>query len=215
MATFYTSIILVVFCLLAGLLMGFFNLDLNPYVIIPILFVIVFCLLFARNLYIFNRSANMKEVKKLLHRYRKRPYLRFLMEEINGNELEAEKYLAQVKNDQQKVMGTTALYIRRKDFEQAKIENDKIKNEGIRHYNRALIALMEDDMEEFQAYKLKINRPVTKLIVETEEAYKKGNIEEAEKLGNQAISTAKGLQKYALINSLEREKKNPNRESYF
>jgi flagellar biosynthesis GTPase FlhF len=215
MVSLLTYIVLVVLCAAIGILMGIYNIHFNFYLVIPLAFVLAFGLLFARNTYIFSRSTNMIEVERLLNKYRKRHYFGFLIESLNANYSEAEKHLAHVKNEQQKAIGMTSLYIHRKDSETAKRENYKIKNDEIRYYNSALIALLEGDMEQFHIMKDKVNRQSTKLVLDTEEAYKKGQLEEAERLGNMSISLATGLQKLSLIKSLEREQKNPNRESYF
>jgi hypothetical protein len=53
------------------------------------------------------------------------------------------------------------------------------------------------------------------LCIEAEKAFRQGGEKEAERLGHLAISSARGLQKYVLVQSLERQRKNPNRHSFF
>jgi Tfp pilus assembly protein PilF len=155
-------------------------------------------------------------VEKILNKYKKRrPYLAFLIECVNGNYEQAENQLAFIKNESQKTIGLTIIYIQKKQLEQAKIENKKIKNDDIRHYNSALIALQEGDHETFQLAMSKQKSKATKYILMAEEAYKKGDFTEAERLGNLAISVTAGFKRFTLLKSLEREQKNPNRESYF
>jgi hypothetical protein len=185
-----------------------------PYVITC--FVLSFAVLWGRNLYILFLTKNMRNVEKLLNKYRKRrPYIAFLIECVNGNYEQADKQLASIKNEQQKTIGLTIIYIHKKQLEHAKIENQKIKNDEIRHYNSALIALQEGDQESFHLAKNKVKSEATKYILMAEEAYLKGDFAEAERIGNLAISVTAGLRKFTLLKSLEREQKNPNRESYF
>lgn len=214
LAYYLPFVLLVVFGAVLGFLMGEYQFDLGWAQLLVIVIVVV-SLLWGRNAYIMLLTKNMRNVEKLLYKYRKRPYFAFLIACINGNYEEAEKQLENVKNDQQKASGQAVLYIQRKQLEQAKAENQKIKNDEIRLYNSALIFLQEGDQEGFQTAKNKVKSEATKYILRAEEAYMKGEINEAERLGNLAVSTARGFKRYALLKSLEREQNNPNRETYF
>jgi hypothetical protein len=213
---FLPYVLLVVFGAVLGFIMGEMHYHSSWFQVILILFVLSFALLWGRNLYILFQTKNMRMVEKLLNKYRKRrPYIAFLIECINGNYEQAEKLLVSIKNEQQKTIGLTAIYIQKKQLEQAKIENQKIKNDEIRHYNNALIALLEGDQESFHLAKNQVKSEATKYILMAEEAYKKGDYTEAERLGNLAITKSAGLKRLVLLKSLEREQKNPNRETFF
>jgi hypothetical protein len=214
--SFLPYFLLVAFGAVLGFLMNKLNYQPSLFQVLLVLFILSFALIWARNLYILYLTKNMRIVEKLLNKYRKRrPYIAFLIESMNGNYEQAENQLALIKNESQKTMGLTVIYIQKKQLEQAKIENKKIKNDEIRHYNSALIALLEDEYENFQLAMSKLKSKATKYILMAEEAYKNADFTEAERLGNLAISVTAGFKRFTLLKSLEREQKNPNRESYF
>jgi hypothetical protein len=209
-------ILLSVFGVVLGFIMAEMQYHPSWFQVLLILIVFSFALLWGRDLFILFQTKDMRIVEKLLNKYRKRrPYIAFLIESSSGNYDQAEKQLVYIKNKQQKSVGLTAIYIQKKQFELAKIENQKIKNDDIRQYNNALIALLKGDQVGFHLAKSKVKSEATKYILMAEEAYIKGSFTEAEQLGNTAISRSAGIKRFVLLKSLEREQKNPNRETYF
>ncbi len=118
MAYYLPYVLLGVFGAVLGFLMGKLQYHPSWFQVFLILFVLSFTLLWGRNLYILFLTKNMRNVEKLLNRYRKRrPYLAFLVEFLNGNFEQAEKQLAYIKNEQQKTIGLTTIYMQKKQFE--------------------------------------------------------------------------------------------------
>jgi hypothetical protein len=215
MAYWLPYILLLILGCMIGVLVGIYDPSPNWVLIAVLTFMLAFSILWGRNLYILYRTNNMALVEKLLNQYRKRPYIAFLMEVLNGNYEQAERHIANIRNGQQKMLAMTIIHIQHRRYEQAKAENQNVKNEDIRYYNSALIALQEGDQEGFRLAKNKVKSEATRTILMAEEAFKRGNFQEAERLGDAAISLAAGMKRYVLLKSLERERNNPDRESYF
>ncbi|MDQ8734234.1 hypothetical protein [Paenibacillus sp. LHD-38] len=203
-----------------GLLVGFYDLELSIVDFIPIVLglTVLIYLDHIISFFVLYFSRDMARVEKILYK-QKHPYYTALLDITRGNYDEAYKKIERLKNwgrqQQMRALLKAALYLERNNLSSAKRETEMIKNPEVRSYNYALIALMEIQWESYRMYKSKLKNKVFLYILEAEEEYKKGNMEKAEQLGNLAIKASKGLQKYLMLTSLERQRIKPNRESYF
>jgi hypothetical protein len=211
------------FFILFGIGIGYLLVENDIYLgfieIFLILFGIIFAFHYGYSFYINYFTQNMKLVEKYILKYKKHPYFAFLSDFLNGNFDHAEDNLNRLKlvgrNKQVYAVGMANLHIRRKSVEEAKKETEKIKYYDIRNYNFSLIALLEEDWETFNNMKNKVTKERFRYALEAEYAFKKGNLEEAQRLGELAISASSGIQKYMLLKLLERQQSNPNREFFF
>ena len=60
-----------------------------------------------------------------------------------------------------------------------------------------------------------LGQGIYQLSLDAEVAYQQGKMAEADQYGQQAIAESKGVQKYLMIKTLEKNKRNPHRNSYF
>jgi hypothetical protein len=67
----------------------------------------------------------------------------------------------------------------------------------------------------FEEYKSQVKHKGLQYSLAAEEAYIRGEFEEAHKYGDLAISSSRGLQKWLLVKSLEHQRNNENRQFYF
>lgn len=213
-------VLLFVISLGIGLLTGFYNLELSIFHYASIVYglLVLIFLDHIMSFFVLFFSRDMDRVKKNLYK-QKKPFYTALLDITNGNYDEANKKVEHLKNwgrqKQLRALLKAGLYIEMNNISAAKRETEIIKNPEVRTYNYALIALKENQWEPFRLYKSKLKNKVFLYILEAEKEYKNGNLEKAEQLGNLAIESSKGLQKYILLTSLERQQTSLNRESYF
>jgi hypothetical protein len=136
---------------------------------------------------------------------------------VNGNIERAEYFANQLRRMYKEVQKTVlvSIPIENNQLEEAIKTANEIKKDQIRHYYLALIALIQGNLESFQQMKKEVKHKGLKYVLEAEAAFKQWNVEEAERLGNLAISSSRGLQKYILVKSLERQQNNKYRRSFF
>ena len=203
-----------------GLLLGYYDLELSliDFTVMVAGLTLLLHLDQIVSFFVLYFSRNMDLVGKFL-RKQKHPYYRALLDITKGNYAEASKKVERLKNwgrqQQMRAILKAALYLENNHLSEAKRETELIKSPEVRAYNYALIALKENEWESFAQLKSKLKNKALQYILEAEEAYKKGNLEKAELFGNQAIEAARGLQRYLLVASLERQETNADRDSYF
>jgi hypothetical protein len=170
---------------------------------------------YAHAFYVLRFTKNNREVEAYLKRVAKHPYYSVSNDLISGNYEEASINLPRIKNPQLRAICTANLKINLKNVIEAKQATDQIKNSDIRHVNYAIIAMLQEDWAVYEAMKNKVKSPVLKYALDADAAYKRNNFEEAKRWGDLAISNSSGLLRYTFIKILERNQKDPNRESYF
>lgn len=168
----------------------------------------------AHTFYVFRLTKNMREVETYLKKA-KHPYYKFMLKMIEHKYEEAAEIMPKIKNRQLRLNAETHYYIETNRITEAKQVLPQIKNQDARHLYTAIIALIENDWSAFEEMKSKVKHKAAKYGLEAEAAYKRGVHEQAESLGELAISHSPGLQKYIFIKGLEYQKNNPNRKSYF
>ncbi|MED1801268.1 hypothetical protein [Brevibacillus porteri] len=81
--------------------------------------------------------------------------------------------------------------------------------------NFAHLALLKNSQDAYNQHRSEINNRIYQLSLDAEVAYHQGNMAEAEKYGQLAIAESKGVQKYLMIKTLEKSKRNLHQSSYF
>lgn len=201
-----------------GYFIGQYDIELDLLSIFFIIFFITLPVLLIPQLYIMFFTKNVNLVEKYIYMKRKHPYYALLIELTNGNFTKATDHACHLKSpfySQTRKSAMASIEIELRNLRKAEITTQDIKNQDIRHHNLALIALLDANWEVFQHLKDKIKSKALQYALEAEAAFKNGNTEESERLGHLAIASCAGIQKWLFIKSLERQQKNPHRETYF
>lgn len=168
-----------------------------------------------RNLRLMRLSTNMNRVERHLRQYRRRPFHGFIYAMARHDFASARKYAARHRDPQRRAISFAALATAEMNGEDAKRWIAEIANPEAKHYLLALQALTVRDWEGYHAARAKVCDEHTLLILSAEEAYARGDMTTAQTLGQQAIDQARGLNRYALVKSLESSTQSPNRTKYF
>lgn len=165
------------------------------------------------SLYVFYLSNNMEHVENLIGRL-KSPLYVALRHSLKGEYRQVRTILPKIKNPSTRAYVEGMLLLEEQDVDKAESVINSIKIVSLKNHLLAAIAIAKRDWERFNELKSKL-KPGIKFSLEAEEAFRKGDVDRARELGNYAIANSKGLQRYILIKSLERQEKNPDRRSYF
>ncbi|MGG4448984.1 hypothetical protein [Brevibacillus porteri] len=196
-----------------GITISFLDIEPTPMVWI-IFFVIAFGILIGKDLYIFKFSTNMNTVERYV-KHSKQPYYRFLYAYLHDNEAEAEKELAKMTSDKLRAYITIVVELHRGNYDLVEKALGKIDSSEHRHYYSAHIALLKNDQDAYNQHRAEIKNRIYQLSLDAEVAYHQGNMAEAELCGQLAIAESKGIQKYLMIKTLDKNKRNLHRNSYF
>lgn len=170
-------------------------------------------------MYLYLFSKDMREngaVADHLKRLRKYPYYNALSYFINGEYLEAKKLLPKIKNKEMQAQAAAMVLMEDQNtINEAEEYIKRLKTKRAKDFLFAQLASTKRDWARFEMYKNKVGRKGLRYALEADAAYRKGNLDEAKHFGDLAISATKGLQRFIFIKSLDSQKKNPNRDSYF
>lgn len=210
--------------IILGFIFAYFSIDIWALENFMVIGGTMVLLLVGAHIYILLRSKDIKLIDKYLKVYRDflggDSYTNFVVEcYVHGNFEEAEKNLRTFKKGTKgleiKHQLLTGLYIEINDIAKAKTEVEKIEDTNRKNLYLAVIAQHEENWEEYYEFKEKIKDKNSLQGLEVEEAFRKGEVEKAKKLGNELIKNSLGLRRYILIKSLERKEKQRDRRSYF
>lgn len=168
----------------------------------------------AYTIYVVKFMKDHTKIEKAL-KQAENPYFRMIFYLVNGDLETAAREQEKVKGTQMQLMTKVQLDLESRDMAEAERIADQIKNPNIRHYSKALIAIYNRDWDDFEAQKAQLKQQVLIHALKAEAAFRKGEHDQAEKLGDLAIEGANGLQRYILIKSRERKKNSAMRETYF
>ncbi|GED72712.1 hypothetical protein BRE01_64140 [Brevibacillus reuszeri] len=190
-------------------------LDIKPTPIVWVtFFIIVFAILVGKNVYILKLSTNMNTVERYV-KNSKHPYYRFLYAYLHDNDADAEKELAKITSDKLRAYITILVELGRGNYDLVEKNLDKIHSKEHRDYYSAHLALLKNNQDVYNEHRSGVKNRIYQLSLDAEMAYQQGNTVEAERFGQQAIAESKGVQRYLMIKTLEKNKRNPNRNSYF
>ncbi|WP_312113410.1 hypothetical protein [Brevibacillus reuszeri] len=190
-------------------------LDIKPTPIVWVtFFIIVFAILVGKNVYILKFSTNMNTVERYV-KNSKHPYYRFLYAYLHDNDADAEKELAKITSDKLRVYITILIELGRGNYDLVEKNLNKFHSKEHRDYYSAHLALLKNSQDVYNEHRSGVKNRIYQLSLDAEMAYQQGNTVEAERFGQQAIAESKGVQRYLMIKTLEKNKRNPNRNSYF
>ena len=199
--------------IIAGILISFFELR----AIAISAFIVYMVIYYSYYFYImlFTKSVNL--VDKFVNRRKKHPLYSLLIALVNKELEEAEIYSEKLSMlyNQIKLSAKASILLEKKQSEEAAEIIQEIKNPNIRNFNLALLALHKEDFELFENYKTQVKQQDLRYALAAEAAYIRENLVEAERLGDLAISSSAGLQKWTFVKSLAYQRNNENRQSYF
>jgi len=181
---------------------------------------IIITIQFGNTLYLLYRSTNMTRIEKFVRRNKRHPYYAYVLAYIEGNLQEQKRHLERMKNrgkyGQVKALGLTSIYLEEGDVAAAKNEAAHIKIPDAAAYTQALIALHEQDWDSFHQWRQKVTSKPLSIVLQAEEAFARGKMPEADRLAEEAIRHAHGLQRLLLIRAREiKQKQTEYRKTYF
>lgn len=169
------------------------------------------------HMYILFWTKNVNLVEGYVKKRIKHPYYALTRALVHKQFEQAEQYAEQLKKgyEEAKKLALVHIYIEKGELEEAERVANDIQNETARYYNQALIALLRGQEDRFENLKQKVKKHPFCYVLEAERAFRNGDQKEAERYGNLAISTSRGLQRYVLVRSLEHQQNHPNRQTFF
>ncbi|SHN49238.1 hypothetical protein [Desulfitobacterium chlororespirans] len=215
----YSTVILlgVVLGIVIAILKNYVGLDIDVIQLLLYLYVILAICGVTFYLYVAAYTKNINLVDRYVQRKSDHPYYALLLSLVKKDYQEAEIQLERLSSlyKQAKIALTATVQIEKNLLREAEATVQEIRNSNIRYHNLALIALLQGNLEEFEAYKARIKHKYLHYALEAEAAYREKDYKKADELAELAISSAGGLQKWVYVKSLERQKGNTQRRSYF
>lgn len=169
--------------------------------------------------WLLNKSQDMNRVEAFVQRMSRHPYYRAFWALLNENWRELEQVLPRLETSSYRALVPSfrcTVLMERGEWERAREVAEEIPQAEPRAYTLALIAISQRDWETASQQKQKIKNPVLKNVLEVEEAFQRGNLEEADRLAELTLQQSGGLRKLLLLKGKEHsEKKGTERKSYF
>ncbi|SEO81554.1 hypothetical protein [Paenibacillus sp. OV219] len=179
-------------------------------------FVLVFALFYVPRLHILLWTQNMSKVETFLQRTKvKYPQNGLLLDSANGEFDAVERTIPLIRNKQAQTAARISLHIERQELAEASQLVSEIRSDSHRSYSQALIAVLTSDYNRADTFKAAIRSKALRHVVDAEIAFRKGNQEEADQAGQLAMAHAGGVLKLMLTKSLERQKNDAMRRTYF
>lgn len=182
----------------------------------------VFCVIFVftlgawrYNLRLIRHSTNVNQIDRFLRRRKKRPFAGYLYASVHHDYATARKLAARIPNPQQRMKSLVDIAISLRQWDEAEALLAQIDDEEYKNNISPIMALIQRDWDRFYELKANVKDGLLVLALETDEAFARGDIDKADRLGQEVIERSKGLQKYIFAKGLEISRANPNRETYF
>jgi hypothetical protein len=200
-----------------GIWIGFNELTpLQELLILFCLFISMFLLFIVPTFYTLNFTKNVDKVELFLNRSRVKNSIYALMLDVaNGDFDAAVRHIPLIRNRQVQLSALISLHLERQEIAQARSKVDDVQFSSNRNYFKALIAISENDWDRVEEFQTGIRNKALRYVIDAEAAFKRGNYEDSVQAGRFALASAKGLQKFVLLRSLERQESNPLRRTYF
>ncbi|SFA87006.1 MULTISPECIES: hypothetical protein [unclassified Bacillus (in: firmicutes)] len=189
---------------LVAFVLGFFNI--SPWITGIILFCGFYILLLQRNPLLFGKDT---EKMVLYLKNSKQAYLQFLYHIFHDDLESAERPLMKVKSKVHRRIGEVMIFSKQKRYDEAKQAISEMKDNYVKWYYRAAIALEERDYDTYRECLPKINNETYRILIEAEEKRTYGHIEEALKIVKLQIPKLRGIKLLSAVHyldELEKEK---------
>ncbi len=185
------------------------------YIIPVIVVVMLFYYGYYLNIMFFTKNVNL--VERYLQKRRKNPYYAVMIASANKDFEAAEQNLNKLSSlyNQSKMIIKSSILLETNQLEEAEKTIGQIKAETAKNHNLALLGLIKGDWDLFNQSKARLKNQTFVHALEAEAAYHRGDYQEADLSGTLAINSSGGFQKWVLVKSLEHQKNNPDRRSYF
>jgi CRISPR/Cas system-associated protein Cas5 (RAMP superfamily) len=168
--------------------------------------------------YIVAFANDVEKVDAYIRKRKKHPYYALLLSLVNKDYEEAKIYLNKLDRifyNQTKIALTSTIQLETNNLKEAEETIHKIKDINVRHHNLAVLSIQKGNIEKFEEHKSQIKHKGLRYSLEAEAAYKEKDFQKAEKLGELAISSSAGLQKWVFVKSLEYQRNNKDRKAFF
>lgn len=200
-----------------GIWIGFNELtSLKELFLLFCLFISLFLLFSVPTLYTLYFTQNVDKVELFLNRSKaKNSIYALMLDAANGDFDAVERHIPLIRNKQVQLSALISLHLERQEIAHARSKVDDVQFSSNRNYFKALIAISENDWDHVEEFRAGIRNKALRYVIDAEAAFKRGNHEDSERAGRLALASAKGLQKFMLLRSLERQKSNPMRRTYF
>jgi hypothetical protein len=190
--------------------------SLQEWLLVFFIFITLFLMFSVPALYTLYFTQNIDTVELFLNRSKaKNPVYAVMLGAANGEFEAVERTLPLIRNKQVQISVSIMLHLERQEIAQARKQVNNIQLASNRNYYKALIAILEEDWENVTEFQAGIRNKALHYVIEAEVAFKQGNREDSVRAGQLALASAKGLQKFMLLRSLERQENNPIRRTYF
>lgn len=198
-------IIVLIIAFICSVLLTYFGV--HPIITFVLNFLLIFFFLFKPRILYF--SNNLKEIEEFLLKNRKNPEYQLFYGVANYIEADVQEAIQKLlKNPMLRLQFPIYETIRalfNEEFSLAKEHIEKIKPVVYRNYYRAIILIEEDRLEDANKVIKSIHKPWMVEALKVELAKKTHQPKIAEEHAIKAIQHAKGLQKYVLAKTFERE----------
>lgn len=184
--------------------------------IIPVI-VVVLLLYYGYYLNIMFFTKNVNLVERYLHKRRNNPYYAVMIALANKDFEAAEQNLNRLSSlyNQTKMVIKASILLETNQLEEAEKIIGQIKTESAKNHYLALLGLVNGDWNLFNKSKALLKNQTLVHSLEAEAAFQRGDFQEADSSGTLAINSSGGFQKWVLVKSLEYQKNNPDRRSFF
>lgn len=168
-----------------------------------------------RTIRIVRSTENMEKVERFVMRRKDRPYNAALLATLHGDYDAARRFAKEIPNPNVRRALDLIILAKQGRYEEVLELLPLVRNKAYVHEMRAKIALMSKDWVTYEEHMQHVKREVTRLALEADAAFVRGNMEEAERLGGEAISRARGMYRYVLVKERELNERDPARRTYF
>lgn len=214
-------ILLIIIAIGIGALLGYTvnysNIELNELDLILYALLLTVLLINGKYFYIMFFTKNVNIVDQFINKKKKNRYYALIIASVNKQYDIVENYVESLSSRYNQTIFSinASIQLERKELDKAEKTIQKIKSKNHRNYYLALLALSQGNLILSEEYKAKVRHKGLQYVIDAEAAFVIGNYAEAGRFGNLAISNSAGLQRWVLVKSLEYQKNNSNRQSFF
>lgn len=167
------------------------------------------------HLYIVKRSTDVDQIDRHLRRRKKHPLVGTLYATVYQDYPTAERLAGRIRQSETRVKMLVAVASAVERWDELDKLLEEVPDEGYKTYYWALFALKQREWQRFDELKARLRDSPNVRILEAEEAFARGDLEGADRMGQEAINHTEGLARWSLVKGLETSRAYPQRVTYF
>jgi hypothetical protein len=167
------------------------------------------------NVRVVRYSTNVNQMDRFLRRRKKRPLPGYLYATVRHDYTTARKLACRISNPQQRIKSLVGVAISLMEWNEAEALLAQVEDVDDKNNIRAIMALFQREWAQFYEFKAQVKDELSVLVLEVEEAFARGDMDKADRLGHEVIERSKGLQRYVFSKGLEISRTTPDRDTYF